>query len=151
MIRVVEEGRAIRLEAEDVLLRRREWRPWKGKGYRVLDDDGVTVWHERAGIRKLALQAFRDVDSDVFLFGSRASGKAGPRADYDVGFSSADPVPRALLSELAERLEELPIPSHVEVVDFDDVAEEFLEMVLAKRDIEIWKRRETSSLFTSAS
>lgn len=144
----VEPGRRIHLTAADPLARRREWRPWKARGYRVAADDGVTVWHEREAIRQLVLEAFAGVDADVFLFGSQATGEAGPRSDYDVGYWAEGAAPRARLAELGERLEELPIPSHVELVDFRQVTEAFAAMVLEREDVDVWKKRSGNSLFT---
>jgi predicted nucleotidyltransferase len=116
-----------------------------------LDADGVTVWHEQEAIRRLVLEAFEDCDADVFLFGSRASGAARERSDYDVGFLAGAALPSERFADLRERLEELPIPSHVELVDFRGVSDKFSATVLERRDLQVWKRRQTNSLFTSTS
>ncbi|MDW7710106.1 MAG: nucleotidyltransferase domain-containing protein [Deferrisomatales bacterium] len=149
MAEVIEDGRAIRLEAKDRRSRRREWRPWKSKGYRVPAPDGLTVRHERDAIRLLVLEFFRDLDADVFLFGSRGAGGGWEGSDYDIGFRTRDPVPAGKLSQLRESLEDLPIPSRVELVDFGAVPGRFAELVLqGKRGVEIWKTGRKSSLFT---
>ncbi|MHB8762723.1 MAG: nucleotidyltransferase family protein [Deferrisomatales bacterium] len=149
MAEVIEAGKAIRLQEHGGLRRRREWRPWKAHGYRVPAPDGVTIWHEREAIRSLVLECFATTDADIFLFGSRGAGKAREGADYDVGFATAAPVPAARLAALQETLEELPIPSHVELVDFGKVEKRFAAMVLERKEaIEVWKTRQKSSLFT---
>ncbi|MBE0618055.1 MAG: nucleotidyltransferase domain-containing protein [Proteobacteria bacterium] len=106
------------------------------------------MWHEQEAIRRLVLESFREVDADIFLFGSRASGKAREHSDYDVGFVAAEPVSGRLLSALRDRLEDLPIPNHVELVDFCRVPERFSGMVLRqKEDLKVWKTRRENSLF----
>ncbi len=92
---LVHTGRAIRLEATDPSERRREWRPWRPRGFRVPDPDGVTVWEEFEGLRRLVLRAFEGVDADVFLFGSRATGAAGEVSDWDIGYRCVGPPPKA--------------------------------------------------------
>lgn len=149
MAQVIESGKAIRLESGDPLARRQEWREWKARGYRVPAPDGAVVWHEREAIRRAVLETFRDIDADIFLFGSRASGAARNRSDYDVGFLAGEPVPAERLSHLRGHLEELPIPSHVEVVDFCTVPQPFADLVLEHREeLEVWKTRQSNSLFT---
>lgn len=149
MAQVIEPGKAIRLQAQDRLAKRREWRPWKARGYRVAAPDGVTIWHETVAIRRLVLEAFRDVDADIFLFGSRASGAVRERSDYDVGFFTDEVVSGARLSELREGLSELPIPSHVDLVDFHRVPKRFADAVLNRKEtLEVWKAKQGNSLFT---
>ncbi len=147
MASVLIPGKAIRLEMKSPMERRREWRLWKQKGYRVPDRDGITVWHELEAIKHMVLEAFSDCDADIFLFGSRATRKVRERSDYDVGYS-ADHSPRpSLLAQLKEELEDLPIPSHVDLVDFQAVPDEFSRMVFKKRQVEIWKKRSRNSIF----
>lgn len=140
-------GKAIRLEAKSLMERRREWRPWKQKGYRVLDRDGITVWHEREAIKHMVIEAFSGCDADVFLFGSRATRKARERSDYDVGYRADHDLRPSRLAQLKEELEDLPIPSHVDLVNFQAVPDEFSRMVFKKRQVEIWKKRYRNSIF----
>ena len=147
MASVLIPGKAIRLEAKSSIERRHEWRPWKEKGYRVQDRDKITVWHEQEAIKHMVLEAFSGCDADIFLFGSRATRKVRELSDYDVGYS-ADHSPRPfLLAQLKEELEDLPIPSHVDLVDFQAVPDEFSRMVFKKRQVEIWKKRSRNSIF----
>lgn len=140
-------GKAIRLDGTTSSEKRKEWRPWKKKGYRIPDDDGKTVWHEKEAIRRLVTGAFSDRHADLFLFGSRASGESWAHSDYDVGYWTDQPLTASQLSLLQEELEELPIPANVELVDFRRVPEEFKRIVLECKKIEIWKKRSKNSLF----
>jgi predicted nucleotidyltransferase len=140
-------GKAIRLEAQSFSDRLKEWRPWKEQGYRILDRDGRTVWHEEEAIKRLLLEAFADCEADIFLFGSRASGECRERSDYDVGYWADCPLSACRLARLREQLEELPIPARIELVDFQNVPEEFARMVLTTRVVKEWKRRFKNSIF----
>ena len=140
-------GDSIRLEASDALSRREEWSPWKSKGYRVLDRDGVTVWHEKEAIRRRVLEVFEDCDADLFLFGSQATGQTNRISDYDVGYFTEEPPPASRLAQLKEDFEEWPIPSEVELVDFHCVPKEFAAVAL--KQVKIWKQKKRNSLFTS--
>ena len=137
----------IRLSTRQPQLRRQEWRPWKKLGFRVLGEDGLTVHHERDAICQKVLEAFDGVDADLFLFGSQAQGTASERSDYDIGYWAAEKIPPGILASLAEQLEEWPIPSRVDLVDFSLVPDSFVKIAL-QGGVEIWKKRRRNSLFT---
>ena len=134
------------LTTRDPSLRRQEWRPWKKLGFRVLDADGVTVWHERDAIRRRVLETFAGADADVFLFGSRAQGTSHEHSDYDVGYWAAERLKSSSVAALAEELEEWPIPARVELVDFSLAPDSFVKIAL-QGGVEIWKQRRQNSLF----
>lgn len=79
--------------------------------------------------RRIALAAVRRHVPDrayrVFLFGSRAEGRARGHSDIDVGIEG----PRALhfetLTKIREELEEAPTLYSIDVVDFARVPEKF--------------------------
>ena len=100
----------IQLQGKTAQERRAEWRQWKKLGYRVAEPDGITIFHEKEAIRRLVLEAFKNIDADVFLFGSQVSGAADPYSDYDVGYNTDMPVQGSILATLKHELEELPIP-----------------------------------------
>ena len=68
----------------------------------------------------------------MFLFGSRASGKATGISDIDVAVLPLEALPDGVLSLIREALEESTIPYPVDVVDLSTVDEEFREKVLAE-------------------
>lgn len=147
MVKIIKDGKAICLQSATPIEKRLEWRPWKAKGYRILDKDGVTVWAEGEVIWREVLSAFDGYDVDIFLFGSRASGAVHERSDYDVGYMGKCLPPAAQLARLSDLLEELPIPAHVELVDFSKVGDDFKRMVLDTNEVQIWKKSSTNSLF----
>lgn len=68
--------------------------------------------------RRLVLEAIADREIDAYLVGSRARGDARPWSDIDVALDGkGEPIPKRLLAELRERLEESLIPFTVDVVD----------------------------------
>ena len=128
-------------------LRGDEWRLWKKMGYRVLADDGITVYHEREAIRMSVLEAFANIDADIFLFGSQVTGKAHAKSDYDVGYYAEEKVPIHIIVDLKEKLEDMPIPASVDLVDFAATSEDF-RLVALKGGVEIWKHKQKNSLFS---
>jgi len=67
----------------------------------------------------------------VVLFGSRAAGTAGPRADFDVGVTGPGPLPLALFYEVRDALEELPTLYSIDWVDLERVSPQFRQHALA--------------------
>jgi predicted nucleotidyltransferase len=61
----------------------------------------------------------------LFLFGSRATGRAGERSDFDVGIDAGAAVPAVVMDGIREELEDLPTLYTVDLVDFATVSEEF--------------------------
>lgn len=53
----------------------------------------------------------------VVLFGSRAAGTAGPRADFDLGVLGPAPLPLDVFYRIRDALEELPTLYTVDWVD----------------------------------
>jgi predicted nucleotidyltransferase len=133
---------------EDDLLGRQEWRPWKKIGYRVLAEDGITVYHEQEAIKRSVLQALANADADIFLFGSQAAGKVHEKSDYDIGYFVDEKIPLQVLMELEEKLEEMPIPARVDLVDFTVLSPEFIRIAL-QGGVKIWKQKKKNSLFLS--
>ena len=66
-----------------------------------------------------------DASYRIFLFGSRAEGKAHERSDIDIGIEGPHPVPHPTLARIQEELEEAPTLYSIDVVDFSRVSEKF--------------------------
>jgi predicted nucleotidyltransferase len=64
------------------------------------------------------------------LLGSRATGAAGPRSDWDIGITGPAPVDGAILERIREALENLPTLATFDVVDLAVVPEGFRERAL---------------------
>lgn len=71
----------------------------------------------------------------VFLFGSRAAGRARPRSDYDIGVIGPAALPARDFFAIEDELEALPTLHKIDWVDFNRVAPRFRER--AMRQIEV--------------
>lgn len=71
----------------------------------------------------------------IFLFGSRATGKASRWSDYDVGVLGQEKIPLATLAQIEEELENSSLPYRVEVVDFKRVTDRFARVALQRTKV----------------
>jgi len=88
-------------------------------------------------VRTLVLDRLRDHPAAVYFFGSRATGEARHHSDVDVAVDARGELPRYVLAELREALEESTIPYRVDVVDLRDASLEFRQKVL--REGILWR------------
>jgi len=77
----------------------------------------------------------------IFLFGSRAAGNAHKMSDIDVGFLGQTDLPMLLKEEIEHEIEESIVPYHVDLIDFNQVDNDFKEEAL--KNIIIWNSPET--------
>ncbi|MFQ5788941.1 MAG: nucleotidyltransferase family protein [Acidobacteriota bacterium] len=75
-------------------------------------------------LRKLAPYPVR-----VILFGSYARQESHALSDIDVAVEPLGPLPRRVLAELREALDESTVPRNVEIVDLRDADAEFRRRV----------------------
>lgn len=68
----------------------------------------------------------------VFIFGSRATGKSKKYSDYDVGIWGKKSVTWNVSAKIEEALEESDLPYKVDVVDFSLVSPEFRKVAFSK-------------------
>jgi len=66
----------------------------------------------------------------VILYGSRASGKATERADFDIAILGKEALPIKLFHEIADRLENLPTLHEIDIVDLKRSSEKFRKEVI---------------------
>lgn len=74
-------------------------------------------------------------DRKVFLFGSRVSGGAKERSDFDVGVYGDSPLPLKEFFTIEDALDALPTLYKIDWVDLNQVASKFREE--AMKNIEI--------------
>lgn len=87
--------------------------------------------------RKIVLRGLRKYPARVFLFGSRATGRAVRASDIDIAVLPENPLPEGILAELREQLEESSIIYTVDLVNLETAEEGLRERVL-KEGIE-WR------------
>ena len=68
----------------------------------------------------------------AFLFGSRASGRARPGSDWDVGLLGPEPLRGALVERIRDALDELRTLHTFDVVDLSTVPEGFRHLALQR-------------------
>ena len=88
-------------------------------------------------IKDLVLDMLKDQKTKVFIFGSRAYGDNTNTSDIDIGLLPYEEIEPKKITLLKEKLEDLNVPYKVEIVDFNEVSEEFKNEALKK--IILWK------------
>jgi len=69
----------------------------------------------------------------IFLYGSRAAGRARKWSDYDIGIIGKKHIPSPTITVIEEELENsFDIPYNVDVVDFSQVSKDFKQVALQK-------------------
>ncbi len=62
-------------------------------------------------------------DYRVMFFGSRVTGKARERSDFDVAIDGSGPVDPRLLGSIRDRLDDLPTLYRIDLVDLSTVTD----------------------------
>lgn len=63
----------------------------------------------------------------VFFFGSRVKGSNFNVSDVDIGIMGSEKIPVEIKMDIEEEIDELPTLHTFDVVDFNDVSEDFKE------------------------
>jgi predicted nucleotidyltransferase len=88
--------------------------------------------NEEKAIKDVVFRFINPDEYKIFIFGSRATGKAGKFSDYDVGIMGKKPVAWETISFIKEAFEESDLPFRVDVVDFFSVSNKFRKIALSK-------------------
>lgn len=70
----------------------------------------------------------------VFLFGSRASGDAGPHSDFDIGVVGDAPLPLKDFFSIEDQLDDLPTLYKIDWVDFNRASPRFRERAMQQTE-----------------
>lgn len=81
-------------------------------------------------VRDIVRSHLPSPDYRVFLFGSRATGTARERSDWDIGLLGPDDVPGHIVQRIHADLEELPTLHRFDVVDLHSTSETFRRQAL---------------------
>ena len=87
-------------------------------------------------VRGIVMEGLKGHRAKVYLFGSRSRGDARRWSDVDVAVLPLEPLPRNLLGEIREALEESKVPYTVDVVDLSQADASFKEAV--EREGVLW-------------
>lgn len=91
-----------------------------------------TLKNEEKTIKDIIYEFINPNEYKIFIFGSRAAGKAKKFSDYDVGIMGEKPVEWKTLSLIDEVFEESDLPFKIDLVDFFLVSENFKKTALLK-------------------
>lgn len=81
-------------------------------------------------ILKIISQYLDINNTQIFVFGSRATGKNRPFSDIDIGIISSRSLDANTQLNIQDELDESDIPYRVDVVDFSKVDNKFKEIAL---------------------
>jgi len=92
-----------------------------------------------SAVKEMFLKTVRNILKDghykVFLFGSRCNGRGTERSDYDLGIEAENELPAALVRELKQQLNELPLMQKIDLVDFKSVSKDFSNVAKEKTEV----------------
>ena len=88
-------------------------------------------------LKKLVLDFLKNEKVKIFIFGSRARGDNQYNSDVDIGLIPRGNIDTIKISLLKEKVENSNIPYKVQIVNFNDVSEDFKNEAL--KDITVWK------------
>jgi predicted nucleotidyltransferase len=71
-------------------------------------------------------------DRPVYVFGSRANGRAARRSDLDLAIGGQEPLTLRLRADLADAFDESDLPIEVDVVDLATVSDTFRKRIMAE-------------------
>ena len=83
-------------------------------------------------IKEIIFRFLNPKEYQVFIFGSRTTGKGKKYSDYDVGIWSKKPVPSSTIVLIEEAFENSDLPYRIDIVDFSLVSPEFRKVALSK-------------------
>lgn len=98
---------------------------------------GSEVSHQKL-LQEIVTIVRRTIDMPhycIFLFGSRASGTANPRSDYDVAIESDHPISAVIMSELREAMDALPVLQKIDLVNVADMSADVRELAFKTRKV----------------
>jgi len=72
-------------------------------------------------------------DATVWVFGSRATGRARRYSDLDLAIDAGRPLTLDELARLAEAYSESELPYGVDIVDWQSIDDRFRQMIAAER------------------
>jgi predicted nucleotidyltransferase len=90
-----------------------------------------------AELKKIILDFFRNKRVKVFLFGSRAREEEYPASDVDIGIIPLSDSEIGQITLLKERIENSNIPYKVDIVNLNEVSDDFKKEIL--KEAIVWK------------
>jgi uncharacterized protein len=89
----------------------------------------IDLRNEQLILVKTILSAQLPTNAAVWLFGSRATGKAKPYSDIDLAIDAGQPLSLDLLANLSDSFENSALPYKVDVVDWQSIDDTFRKII----------------------
>jgi len=89
-------------------------------------------------IRQIIDKEMQNENVAIALFGSFATGTQQPASDIDIALIPKGKLNKSKVADLREKLTELTVPYSVDLVDFDQVSEQFKKIAL--QDAQWWRK-----------
>ena len=74
-------------------------------------------------------------EHEVWVFGSRVSGKFKPHSDLDLAIITKTPLESQRLRRLREAFEDSNLPIRVDLVELSGISDEFRKVILEKYEV----------------
>ncbi len=97
-----------------------------------MDEAALSIQDDLKCVRQLVLDGLSDLPTEVYLFGSRATGQARRTSDIDVAVWPLTELPVGTLATIREALFESTVPYTVDLIDLRDADAAFQSRVLAE-------------------
>jgi uncharacterized protein len=68
--------------------------------------------------------------AQIYLFGSRARKDNSPQSDIDIAIDNKNKIDFLILSNIKEEIEESTVPFTVDIVDLNNISEDFKTQIL---------------------
>lgn len=89
----------------------------------------IILTHNQLKIVKDILQLHLPAKANVWVFGSRATGKVKPYSDLDLAVDIGVTIPIVLSAKLNDAFDESPLPFKVDIVDWQSISESFRKKI----------------------
>jgi predicted nucleotidyltransferase len=83
----------------------------------------------QAAIVRETLLKHLPVDTTVYVYGSRAKGQARRMSDLDLALCAQNPIPSAIMADLAEAFDESDLPWKVDLIDWATTSDRFRAII----------------------
>ena len=93
--------------------------------------------HYLAELKKVVLDFFKHTKARVYLFGSRSQGKNHVNSDVDLAILPDPDVRNDQITLLREKIENSHIPYKVDILNMNEVSEDFSREIF--KDAIVWK------------
>jgi len=81
-------------------------------------------------VKNIIKSVLQDENLKIYVFGSRATGKAKQYSDLDIALKSDSKIDSNKMSKIATELEDTTIPYKVDIIDLNDISEAFKNCIV---------------------